>query len=201
MRRRALLVWIVSLLLVGRAQAQLQSPCETHVAKLLRADAKRATQWNWGWGSLFAMSALAHTGLAVSVDNRDLKVSLWTGAVKSTLGTFNQVLFPIRIEPPAGCEGLAKQLTRARRIEQRRHNWFAHASVLGVNMLGFAAVAILTEDYLLAASGSILGSLVGELVLYTSPNRLREAGFQLEQLGMAPLLGAESFGFAVHGRF
>ncbi len=201
MRRRALLVWIASLLFVGQAQAQHQSPCETKVAKLLRADAKRATQWNWGWGSLFAVSALAHSGLAVSVDNRDLKVSLWTGAMKSTLGTFNQILFPIRIEPPAGCEGLAKHLTRARRIEQKRHNWFAHASVFAVNMLGFAAVAILTEDYLLAASGSVLGSLVGELAIYTSPNRLREAGLQIEEVAMVPHLGSEYFGFALHGRF
>lgn len=111
-----------------------------------------------GLGGLFAASAVAHAGLALWTDDENRKVALWTGALKSTIGTLYQVVHPIEIdEPESDCYGLDAQLARAAEVERKRHNWFPHASSVALNLAAFAYVAYKTDDYLLATSGALLG--------------------------------------------
>ncbi len=193
------------LLLGGSASAQdrgQNDPCNSREARLLAADAKRASQWNWGWGIVYAGASLGQGGVAMWTDNEDLKVSLWTGAAKSTLGVLNQIIFPKRISAPGpGCNNLAKKLRKARRVERWGHNWFAHGSVIAANVAGFAIVAGVTENYVLATSGTIVGSIVGEIAIYTSPNKLRAAGLGIDRVGLVPHLGIDYSGLSLLGTF
>jgi len=186
-------------------QAQEMAPataCESASAKLLMADAKRAHQWNWGWGSLYATAAVAQAGVALYTDDYDVRVGLWTGASKAALGTLNQMIFPNRVEGPGpGCSGLEHSLRQARRVERKRHNWFAHSSVVAANVAGFAVVATLTENYTLATTGSVIGTIVGETAIYTSPNRVRAAGIGVDTVTVVPQVRSRYSGFALVGTF
>ncbi|MCP4448175.1 MAG: hypothetical protein GY811_22985 [Myxococcales bacterium] len=201
-------VLVVSLLLIFGGQASAQGvaaeegACSTRAAKLLRADAKRATQWNWGWGLVYAGAAAGQFGVSLVIDNDDRKVSLWTGATKATLGVFKQILFPKRISAPGpGCGDVAKKVRKAREVERRGHNWFAHSTVVAANVAGFAVVAGLTENYVLATSGTVIGVLAGELAIYTSPNGLRAAGVNLDSVRVLPQVGTGYSGLSLYGSF
>lgn len=192
-----------SLLLVLVALCGLNRPaqaeCSRHQAQALAADAKRAAQWNWGWGSLFAASAVGHAGLALWVDDEDRKLALWTGALKSTIGTVHQIINPIRIGPPeSDCHELDGQLARAAEIERKRHGWFPHVSSLALNLAAFAYVAYETRNYTLATSGALLGLAVGELTVYTAPNEVRDAGYGM---ALVPQVGSDSLGLQLAGAF
>lgn len=179
-----------------------ESPCDSRAAKLLRADAKRATQWNWGWGAVYLGASFAQTGVALTTDNEDLKVGLLTGAAKSTLGVLNQIIFAKRIYAPnAGCTDLAERVREAREVERKGHNWIAHGTVVAANVAGFAIVAGITENYVLATSGTIVGSLVGEFAIWTSPNALRSAGIGVNNLSLMPQVGSEYSGLLLSGSF
>jgi hypothetical protein len=178
------------------------SPCDSRAAKLLRADAKRATQWNWGWGAVYLGASIGQVGVATWTDNEDLKVSLLTGASKSTLGVLNQIIFAKRIYAPnAGCTDLAKRVKEAREVERKGHNWIAHGTVVVANVAGFAIVAGVTENYVLAISGTIVGALVGEFAIWTSPNRLRSAGIGVDNLTLVPQVSTEYSGLLLQGSF
>ncbi len=178
------------------------SPCDSRAAKLLRADAKRATQWNWGWGAIYLAASVGQGGVAMSINNEDLKVGLWTGAAKSTLGVLNQIIFPKRIYAPnAGCTDLAKRVAEAREVERKGHNWIAHGTVVAANVAGFAIVAGTTGNYVLATTGTIVGSLVGEFAIYTSPNKLRAAGLGGGNLTLMPQVTSGYSGLLLQGSF
>tara|TARA_R110002096_G_scaffold44526_13_gene120719 strand:- start:367719 stop:368348 length:630 start_codon:yes stop_codon:yes gene_type:complete len=196
---------VVTQLDVGLAAAQETdeaSACDSRAAKLLRADAKRATQWNWGWGATYLGAAIGQSGVAMWTDDEDLKVSLFTGAAKASLGVLNQIIFPKRIYAPnTDCSDLAERIAEAREVERKGHNWLAHGTVIAANVAGFAIVAGITENYVLATSGTIVGSLVGEFAIYTSPNRLRAAGLGVEDLKLVPQVSSKYSGLLLQGSF
>jgi hypothetical protein len=192
-----LLLAVVSSL-VGLSRAA-EAKCSRHQAEALAADARRATVWNWGWGSLFAASTLGHAGLALWVDDRDRKVALWTGVAKSAIGTVHQIVNPIRIGPPeSDCHDLDGQLARAAEIERKRRGWFPHVSGLALNLIAFAYVAYETRDYTLATSGALLGFTVGEMTIFTTPNEVRDAGYGI---AIVPQVGSDSVGLQLGGSF
>lgn len=200
--RLPLLALLTVMLLSSHAQAQEASPCDSRAARLLKADAERATQWNWGWGAIYATASVGQGAAAMWTSNEDLKVSLWTGAAKSTLGVLNQIIFPKRISAPGpGCENLAKKIKQAREVERKGHNWFAHGTVVAANVAGFAIVAGVTENYVLATTGTIIGAAVGELAVFTGPNALREAGIGVESVGLVPQVSENYSGLSLQGTF
>ena len=73
--------------------------------------------------------------------------------------------------------------------------------MIAANVAGFAIVAGITENYVLATSGTIVGSLVGEFAIYTSPNRLRAAGLGVEDLRLVPQVSSKFSGLLLQGSF
>ncbi len=176
--------------------------CERPAAEALAEDASRATLWNWGWGTLYATSALAGAGLAVAADVEDRKLALWVGALKSTIGVAYQLVNPIRIEGPrADCGNLDAQLARAAEIERRRHGWFPRAGSIALNSAAFAYVLYETDNYFLAGSGAVLGLIAGELAVWTSPNEIRSGGLGVAGLHFIPQVDSHSQGIALIGAF
>lgn len=179
-----------------------RAECKSAAANALRGDAERATLWNWGWGGLFAISAVAHGSVALATDDADTRVALWTGATKSMVGTINQMIRPIRIYPPRdGCHELGPQLIEAAEIERKKRNWFAHASVVAVNVAAFSYVQYRTRDLKLSLPGAIVGTIVGELVIYSAPARVHRGGFAFDGVSVLPTFGREHGGLLVGAQF
>lgn len=187
------------LCLANEAHAQR---CSRYGAKALAADAKRATLWNWGWGTVYGLASVGGAALAISADTEDRKLALWVGVAKSTLGTAWQIVNPIRIEgPEPDCHGLDGQLERAAEIERKRHGWFPHAASLAVNLAAFVYVGYETDDYALSARFAAVGMVAGEMAIFSSPNEVRAGGLGVSGLRLVPQVGDDSGGLALGGVF
>lgn len=190
---------VLSALLLSEASV---FACDSPAAKALAADAKRATLWNWGWGVTLGASALAFGGLYHYSDDENQRLAFGITVIKSGLGSLNQVVFPIRIEASdQGCTDLDGKLKKARTTERKRHNWFAHSTGIVLNIAGSAYIGFATDDWLLATRTSVLGIVTGQLMIYTSPNKVREGGFGLSDLTLAPMIGSDRTGLILGGVF
>ena len=184
------------------AAAAHAQPCSRYGAEALAADAKRATLWNWGWGSVYGLATAGGVALALSEDDEDRELALWVGVAKSAVGTAWQIVNPIRIEgPEADCHGLDGQLKRAARIERKRHGWFPHAASLAVNLAAFVYVGYETDRYAFSAQFAVTGLIAGELAIFTSPNEVRAGSLGLSALHIVPQVGDDSGGLALGGVF
>ncbi len=191
----------IAIVLCAASEARGEG-CSQYGARELAADAKRATQWNWGWGSLYALSSVGGAALAVTQEDEDRKLGLWVGVAKSTLGAAYVLVNPIRIEgPEPDCHGLDEQLSAAAKLERERHGWFPHASALAVNLAAFAYVGYETGRYAFSARFAITGVIAGELAIFTSPNEVRAGGPGMSALHLVPHIGKDSTGFALGGVF
>ena len=141
-------------------------------------------------------------GMALAAKNEDRKLAMWVGVVKSSIGVGYQIVNPIRIEKPeADCYGLDSQLARAAEIERRRHGWFPHAGSLAVSLVSFVYVGYETDNYLLSARFALVGLAVGELAIYTSPDKVRQAGLGGGRFKLLPQVDANSRGIVLAGIF
>ncbi len=178
------------------------APCGGKAAKALAADAKRATQWNWGWGVTLGAAAVAYGVFTYTTEDENRKVSLGLSAFKSTLGTIKQIILPIHLSGPGPqCAALHRKLLDAKRVEDKRHGWIAHGMGAGLGVASLAFVGVVTEDWGLAARGALFGYVTGEVIIFTSPNRVRSGGFSEDSLVVVPMLTPNTTGLLLGGRF
>ncbi len=192
---KGLFMGALILVCVVGSEGLARSECKAPAALALASDAHRASLWNWGWGGLFAASAVGHASLALLTDNEKAEVALWTGTAKSTAGVLSVLIQPIRLYPSKrACAELKPLLLEAAEIERKRHSWLAHATTLSVNIAAFSYVQYKTGDLRFSVPGTVLGLVVGELTILSAPNRVRSGGFALESLTLVPVIEADHQG-------
>lgn len=190
-----------------------------------RLDAGRrdARIWHYGFLGLFVGGIVVGTAQAATAGDGDGRVAGIVGAVKGAIGAADHLIEPhpgrLGAEPIESFFGSPReQLARAeaqldavvRRSNDRR-DWKRHASIVALNAAGGLIVG-LVGDRTDAIIDSTLGFAVGELMLWTMPQRskhdLRDYRQRFAQGGqprvswsVAPLVSGDARGLVVHVRF
>jgi hypothetical protein len=200
-RTLKVLVVIVMLTAVAQGSARAEVCADSIAGAALDADVERARLANWGWGAVFATSAIVHSTLALNAGHRNTEIALWTGAVKSGVGVLYQVTHPIRLsEAAVDCHDLDLRLRQADQMARDRRGWKVHAMTVGLNLTAFAFVAYQTDDLPLAAAGALMGMVVGELRIQVTPDQVRSGG-HATQLQLIPAVSSDGMGVNVGGSF
>ncbi|MEZ4394131.1 MAG: hypothetical protein R3A48_23915 [Polyangiales bacterium] len=143
---------------------------------LLDRDATHARIWYWGFTTVYSISAVGQTVLALTLDDPGLRVDAAVVAGSSLLAVGGMIISPIpnvwRAAEDAHRTGdLAAAMTRAADAERRARAWYNH---LLVGVVAITGGVILWAGYDRPVSAAVtFGSslLVGELNLLTMPTR------------------------------
>lgn len=143
---------------------------------LLDRDASQARLWFWGFTSIYSVSAVAQTTLALALDDPGLRIDAAVGAVSSWLGVAGMFITPVprvwRAAEEARRTGdLDGAIARAAEAETAARAWYNH---VGVAVVAVTAGLVLWIGYdrplsaALAFGSDVLG---GELSILTIPTR------------------------------
>ena len=153
-----------------------------YIEERLDAGKRHAQYWQNGWTGFYSVSAVAQTVLWLDADNNDDRINYVVGAIKTTGGLVDMLLRPLpgrygadqirALEAPS-----AKRLDQAEELlqatarrAQEKTTWKPHLKVLGVNLLGGAAILAFGDegDALISTA---LGIAVGEANIWTQPTQ------------------------------
>lgn len=152
------------------------------IEERLETGKQHAQYWQNGWTGFFAVSSLAQTVAWLDADNNDDRINYIVGAIKSTGGLIDILLRPMPGRYGAseirGLEGQsfdklgqAEDLLQATaQRAQAKTTWKPHLKVLGVNLIGGAAILAFGDggDALVSTA---IGIAVGEANIWTQPTQ------------------------------
>lgn len=195
-------IWLAVVLALA-APIRAQANCDSKAAKALRSDARNAKLWTYSWAGIYAAGSIGQYFVAKElVDDEDVSLNLYVGAIKSGLGVVGQFLFPMRIESPSeGCTELETLLEGAKRAEDKKRGWFPHTSLVFVNLVGSAYVYHETDNLRLTIMGSVIGATIGEIAIFTTPNKVRSGNFANGSMSFVPNLSDGMRGLSLVGHF
>jgi hypothetical protein len=84
---------------------------------------------------------------------------------------------------------------------RKRYGWFTHTSTIGLNVAGFLAVGLYTDNWTLATLGALGGSFVGYVSVFTAPSAFLDDHPWLEKMSVTPSLQPGGGGLQLVGRF
>ena len=190
----------------------------------LEAGQRNARIWQYGFRSLFAGGIVAGTVEAATDDDSDARVAGIVGAAKGAIGVADLLLEPhpgrlgaAPIHATAGASRAEQwaraeaQLDAVARRADDRWDWTRHAGIIALNAAGGLIVG-LVGDRTDAIIDSTVGFAVGQLMLWTMPQRSKEDLHDYRQRfghsaeprvswRLAPLVSSDAHGLAVHVRF
>ena len=143
---------------------------------LLDSDASQARLWFWGFTSIYSVSAVVQTTLALALDDPGLRVDATVGAASSWLGIAGMLITPVprvwRAAEEAHRTGnVDVAIARAAEAETAARAWYNH---VGVGLVAVVSGLVLWIGYdrpisaALAFGSDLIG---GELSILTIPTR------------------------------
>jgi len=224
-RRWAAISAALAVLMAAPAVARAQ-PCADSeerlgfVSERLRADARDARVWQWGWGLGFSALAVGQAGLALTRSDRGERAELYVGAGKSVLGLVPVLLVPVpamrdagvidgQLAAAAGGDGRCAllpeaelSLGRSADDEAFARSWLAHTATVAVNGGGLLLVGIGYHRWVTGSVGAVVGTVIGEIEIFTRPTGalLGRRGYQ-DRWMVAPLVERDAYGIRVAGLF
>lgn len=165
----------LSLALSAAPLSAQADPVDPRLA-LLDSDASQARLWFWGFTSIYSVSAVVQTTLALALDDPGLRVDATVGAASSWLGIAGMLITPVprvwRAAEEAHRTGnVDVAIARAAEAETAARAWYNH---VGVGLVAVVSGLVLWIGYdrpisaALAFGSDLIG---GELSILTIPTR------------------------------
>lgn len=176
-----LVVSIASAVAVADDRAADCAAASERMDATLRDEAHRVRIWRLSWGLAATAGAATQVGIALASDDRDARIDMTVGAI-STLGLFLGVALPPAIDDSPHAEACpVRQLESERRLRRAAKNQQAARSPVfhAVNGLFNVAVGLVLGlgygHWTAGAANAVVGFAVGEIQIFTTPNRASDA--------------------------
>lgn len=172
----------------------------------LRSEAHRARIWSWTWGLSYGALTAGQAVPAFLVDDRGTRIDLAVGAVSSAFGVALLVVMPLEVmadsdllaerlahlapgaDPTALLADAERMLASAADDEAFGVSLWLHAGNVAFNVLVGLVLGLGFGRWESGAISTGIGIAVGEAMILTQPDRLRDdlARYRAGQLDPAP---------------
>jgi len=167
------------LLLVALFNVERAFPSELdELQATLQSERKHSKYWQNGWTSFFIADMGVKALIISTSDQDDKKYDAKVEFVKSSIATVAMFLRPMNAHSLG--DELKKDLSESERQrimiqaierQQRERSWKAHAGSVALNLAGSAFIWFDDDRKSDAVIKFVLGMLVGEIKIFTSPTK------------------------------